>query len=273
MTTQGSSGTRTTYDGIVVGVDHNLYSWEAIPAATVLADAAGLPVRLFHALAGNSPVRPELREAADEAQLPLDVAGGARTTADRAQLLLSHAVEQNLLPAVTTHGRRGVTESVLGSVAIEILRRAARPVLLFGPHHREEPESPKRVLCSVDGSDFSETVVGEAARWAGQLAVPLWLIQVIESSGAPVAQEDSYLRNLASDMASIFGEIEWDVLHGKHAGSGVADYANEVAGTLLVMSTHARTGMDRFTRGSVTGEVLRHVRGPVLAFNPHGVDE
>ena len=71
-------------------------------------------------------------------------------------------------------------------------------------------------------------------------------------------------RSLEAD----FGEVEWDVLHGRHAGRAIADYANEEPGTFTVVTTHARQGLDRLVHGSVSADIVKHSTGAVLVHNP-----
>ena len=43
---------------------------------------------------------------------------------------------------------------------------------------------------------------------------------------------------------------------------------DEADGTLVVMATHGRSGVERWMLGSVTDRVIRHSSGPVLVVRP-----
>ena len=54
-------------------------------------------------------------------------------------------------------------------------------------------------------------------------------------------------------------------LHLQHDGSAQAIIERaDTAGTLVVMTTHGRSGIRRMVLGSVTDQVLRHGHAPVL---------
>ena len=59
-------------------------------------------------------------------------------------------------------------------------------------------------------------------------------------------------------------ETECDVVHGDPKEE-IVEYAESRGMDLIVMGTHARTGISRVLEGSVTEEVIRDCRKPVLA--------
>ena len=263
-----SEATTVGYAGMLVGVDHHAYSFEAVVPAAAIASAAGLSLRLFHVV-GDGEETGDYERQAEQVGFPIDLMVAGPSPADRAQALDDHAATWEFVPVVTTHSRRALTASIVGSTANELIARSSRPVMLFGPNHSAEADAPSRVLCAVDGSDFSEVMLGRAAVWASVMKVPLWLVQAVEpGSGADVPNESGYLHNLAASLKSDHGGVEWDVLHGRHAGRAIAEYANEQAGTLTVVATHARQGFDRLVHGSVCADIVRLCSGAVLVYNP-----
>jgi len=268
VTSESENDKTMGYDGLLVGVDDSKYSWDALAGAERLALAAGLPVQLFHASAGNARVEPEMHEAASRAGLPLIVREAGGSAGDKAEVMAKYAAEHNLLPMITTHGRPTILKAALGSTATELVAVSTRPVVLMGPNHKSFPEPPSRVLCCIDGSEFSEATVREAAKWANAMKVPIWLIQALDPKDGAATTESGYVRNVARELNNQFGEVEWDVVHGSHPGDAIAVYANEQPGTVTVTSTHARTGIDRILHGSVTDEMVRHSEGPVIVYRP-----
>jgi universal stress protein A len=90
------------------------------------------------------PLVPNLAAIRGEVRALLDKAGAGRVAesvrlmADPADAVLEAAREMDVdLLVVATHGRRGVTRALLGSVAEKIVRHADRPVLVLPGPGRE----------------------------------------------------------------------------------------------------------------------------------------
>lgn len=256
------------YAGMLVGVDHSAYAFDAVAPASAVADAAAMPVRLFHA-ADDGESYGDYERQARRTGFPIEFTPAGPSPAARARALHQRSVIGDFLPVVTTHSRRVFTSSILGSTANELIVQATRPVMLFGPNHSTEVHRPSRVVCAVDGTEFSEIMVRRAATWSAAMQVPMWLVRSVNSDLDPaLADEPNYLHDLAASLETSLGEVDWDVVHGRHPGRSIAEFANEQAGTLTVVTTHARRGLDRLRHGSVSAETVRRSTGPVLVYNP-----
>jgi len=137
----------------------------------------------------------------------------------------------------------------------------------------------KRILCPLDLSDFSRRAFEHSlvlARWYGAKVVALHVF----SGFMPPGDESTYpawLRRLPEARTEIDRELR-DLLSSPLAdGMNVplvlreGDAAAQILGEaeaeradLVVLSTHGRSGFDRFTLGSVTEKVLRKAPCPVL---------
>ena len=75
--------------------------------------------------------------------------------------------------AMATHGRRGLSGTVLGSVATEVLRSSGGPVLLVGPSCRSFalPRERAELVVCVEGSWDGEVLAGVAAHWCAWLSM------------------------------------------------------------------------------------------------------
>jgi nucleotide-binding universal stress UspA family protein len=141
---------------ILCPTDFSPCSSAALAMAATIADKAGSTIDLLHVIELPVYARPEvvvrgednrdqplgalverevsqqLRAAVDALDEPL----GKRVTcyvffADLVGGILSHASEHGCdLIAIGTHGRRGVSRAVLGSVTERVLRRSPVPVLV-----------------------------------------------------------------------------------------------------------------------------------------------
>ena len=135
----------------------------------------------------------------------------------------------------------------------------------------------KRILVTLDQSELAEQALPHAAAIAKHMDAVVELLSVV-----PVLDDEL--------VQAIGGAFDWeaqkqvaeDYLQGIQARveaeglrctiavrqGDVADeiirYCGEVGRTLVVMSTHGRSGLGRWVYGSVTDRVLRYGDVPVL---------
>lgn len=207
-----------------------------------------------------------------------------KTNVDAASAILEELRESPLsLAAMTTHGRSGMLEAILGSVAFRVVRGAGRPIVLYRPQSPVQVPSTTAgiriasVVAAVDGQDFSARILPHAAEMASALKARLELIQVLPSDG-PGGEiptelrrdvlESSYLQREAHGITRKQGlEVDWEVLHGEPA-EAIIRYVKGRHDVLLAMTSHARLGLERTIFGSVAAECLRRAGVPVLIYWP-----
>jgi nucleotide-binding universal stress UspA family protein len=83
-----------------------------------------------------------------------------------------------------------------------------------------------------------------------------------------VLLESSYLHRKAAAIKEAHGiDADWEVLHGDPADA-ICRYLKGMPNTLLAMTTHARSAVERAVLGSVAGYCLRHAGVPLLLYWP-----
>ncbi len=105
--------------------------------------------------------------------------------------VLSDTIEKNEIDllVVGTHGRTGVQKLLMGSVAEEIYRQAARPVLTVGPHVSANPEDVvdlHEILYATDFSRESLAALPYAVSLAQEHQAQLDLLYVLERADASI---------------------------------------------------------------------------------------
>ncbi len=122
-----------------------------------------------------------------------------------------------------------------------------------------------RIILTLDGSKHAECALPHAESLAKGLGVKLVLLQVIpypEVRDAGVeadwaAQGRKYMEGVAAGLKKNgVKEVEVDVLWGE-VQKEIIEFAQTDENSLLVISTHGRTGLARLAFGSVTEAVLR----------------
>jgi nucleotide-binding universal stress UspA family protein len=171
------------------------------------------------------------------------------------------------LVVLCSHGRSGLARFVLGSVAEQLVRHSAAPLLLvraFGP-----PVDLTQVVVPLDGSARSEAALAILASLEPTLARRVILLRVIrEADRGPEAER--YLAAVAARLQPAPLECTTRVELGEPA-----DRIVEAAGAtgLVVMSTHGRTALARWALGSVADRVAHAgVAGVLLVRVAHDAD-
>jgi len=138
-----------------------------------------------------------------------------------------------------------------------------------------------RILVPLDGSPLAEQALGCAITLARALPAEIVLLRavsippdtevVLNSVGLEVAtlreqveeEASSYLREVASELEDAHLVVRQVVRHGPPS-EAIVDYAAEPDIRQIVMTTHGRTGISRWTHGSVAERVLQSASVPVL---------
>jgi nucleotide-binding universal stress UspA family protein len=187
------------------------------------------------------------------------------------------------LIAMSTHGRSGVSRWALGSVADHVVRIARQPVLLV----RSETEvvrsdAIRKVLVPLDGSRLAEQALEQGVRIAGATGASLLLtravnlktereldgiLEQVEGRRALRAYRaraaDHYLSHIQQQLRAWDVSSECAVVQGDPADAILAT-AESAEVDLIVMSTHARSGLGRWVYGSIADKVLRGSNRPLL---------
>lgn len=169
---------------------------------------------------------------------------------------------------------RGRTAGLHSNVAEDVFRLVRQPMLLVGPDVEIADDWPNGPLyISVDGTSFSEAVIGSAALFAKSIGIEPRLLTVVEPGAIPAgvdpAVEGNPLARLADRVEAVVGRpVSYDVLHGSDPAREVVDYVERYGGSVIALSTHARTGAARLARGSVAMGVVSHASCPVLIARP-----
>jgi len=197
--------------------------------------------------------------------------------------LITDAVDSYDEPLVcmTTHGR-GRSAALRGSVAAEVLERVTCPVVLVGPECRAEPiGSVGPALVCTDGSAFADSIVPVVDDFARALDLSTEVVTVLDqrdvakayaavgAEGAGAIAESAHVRSVADELADTSGTPStYAVLHGTDPAKAILDRAAQDDPALIAMATHDEYRLRRVLHSSVTADVARRAKCPVLTFRP-----
>ena len=181
---------------------------------------------------------------------------------------------------MATHGYSGVKRWALGSVAEKVLHISKVPIWLVRASVPEQTTtdtwSSRTILVPLDGSELAEGVLPHAeiiAKQRGAELIEIVLLRVIESDyyfrNVPVTKEEvsQYLDKIERRLKHNGLKVRSQILEGDPAEQ-IISYASKNPANLIVMSSHARSGIGRWFYGSITATVLHRASSPVFLVRP-----
>lgn len=135
-------------------------------------------------------------------------------------------------------------------------------------------------MVATDGSELVKKAIDLAIEIAKLSEAKLYAVYVVELGGDLLipSRDEEWKRTIeehstiegkkATDYVENIGraaniDIESIILEGKPANE-IIDFAEKSDVDLIVMGTHGKTGIQRFLIGSVSENVVRHSKIPVL---------
>jgi nucleotide-binding universal stress UspA family protein len=165
--------------------------------------------------------------------------------------------------AMATHGRRGVSRLLMGSIAEGVLRSAPVPMIVNRPESRIGDW--KTIVVPVDGSSTAESILGDLDSLAA--GSTLHLVNVAEVLAAGTGLEYAYSAVSIPDMKPYLGELAGRLAAKGmkvvtkdaigHPATEIVRYASEVNAGLIALASHGRSGVSRAIMGSVAEQILR----------------
>lgn len=187
-----------------------------------------------------------------------------------------------------THGRTGLSRFTFGSVAEKVARAGHLPVMML--RTRKPPAKDflvRRILVPMDGSETALGIIPYVVSLARHCVAQIVVLHVTELSrlvvgavsGEVVDRPDldrrpprnpsieemlryASERFAEADVRTVLTHVRGD------AAVAILDYAQEHLCDVIAMATHGRSGISRWTLGSVAEKVLRHATMPTLTVRP-----
>jgi nucleotide-binding universal stress UspA family protein len=259
---------------VVVPLDGSDLAARALRPARALAEATGASLRLMttHWEDGEGGATRYLQDQAERLEFASVEALVIRDRPPEEAILLEGHRDHSVV-CMATHGRGGIRQATLGSIAEAVVRASHAPVLLVGPH--VDPAwaiGPGELLVPYDGSTTSGSVAPVATEWAHVLHLQLRAVQVLPAGKGIVERphevESAELRRFAARLQPGAAPARWEVLRALDPAAALVAEEARVPATLVAMATHGRTGLGRVALGSVATRVVHDSRCPVLVIRP-----
>lgn len=212
---------------------------------------------------GDSKPSYQVRKGSADSQIP-----------ETAKELNSDAV------VLATRRVSALSRAVLGSVTDKIIRSAKIPVIATNPESTmtlvSSPDVPSQIIVTLDGSSLSETAVEPAIDIASQAGAKILFIRAV--AGVFASEQSDQLRKERTECLDYLGRfIESATAAGVEAkcrvtagspSKAIIDASKSETSSVIMMTTHGRSGFKRAVLGSVADQVLRSASVPVFVMPP-----
>jgi len=148
----------------------------------------------------------------------------------------------------------------------------------------------QKVMVPLDGSELAECVLPHVEAIAkGCNTKNIIFLQIVEPfqprggtghifgegdaeriNAERKAAAEKYLAKMLSQVKYEGVNVESEIISGKPAAEGIADYVTKNGVDLVIIATHGRSGISRWVLGSVADRILRSSCVPVLMVRAPG---
>lgn len=301
---------RLNIQNILCPVDFSVFSLRALKYAASMARHFGARLFVQHTIftppevyladideaATRESLEAELRRAGVEGRSPTGPVGSDMpeirllVTGGSVVKHILESIEKNQVDLVVmgTHGRRGFSRVLLGSVAESIVHQATCPVLVishpekgFFSESAPEPIHLETIIAATDFSPNSGLALAHALKWASEWRAKLILFHAVENLPPgtegrvdlfpeynpffekQIVEAWDHLKDAVPADARSRCEVSFEVCHGP-AKEQILQLARQKTADLIVMGSRG-LGLTETNWGSTISSVVRNGRYPVLA--------
>jgi nucleotide-binding universal stress UspA family protein len=293
------------FQHLIVLLDGSRLAEAALSPTVYLAKTLGAKVTLVHVIESNPPERIHGERHLSNPQEALTYLCDVTTRAfpadmevrqhvhshavhDVAKSIAEHAGELDSdLIVMCTHGRGGLRDWILGSMAQQVIGQGNTPVFLIRPNR--EGRSPEfkceKILVSLDADPEHEKGLAISRELAQAFHASLHLVMVVHTRSTLSGERAVSARTLpgtisvlldlkekeaAEYLAEHLSQLEAsgltitaEVQRGDPA-KVLLQVSENIRADMIVLGTHGKTGLEAFWSGSITPKLSSHSLSPLL---------
>jgi nucleotide-binding universal stress UspA family protein len=215
-------------------------------------------------------------------------------TGDPGEQILAVAEEKNAdLIVMSSHGRGAIGRFVSGSVADRVVRHAPLPVMIVGPEGEIDTDAKiTRIVAPIEDSELSRAALPMAAALSKATNAPVTVINVVVPSTdvstiypgmigtVPTSAFESAQERMTADAKAVVDqavsalkgngvEASGEIYQGGAANSIISALQ---PGDVIVLSSHARSGLARWVIGSTSMKLIRNGQAPVVIVTRESIE-
>jgi nucleotide-binding universal stress UspA family protein len=293
------------FDRILLPLDGSELAEISIPYGAELAADFGSELILYHSRAPGSDELEHIREGyldrlaggirqnieGSNAKVSLKIQAGE--PADNiCDVVSKNKIELIIMASVSASGIK--IGKMLGSVTDHVCHTVPIPVMLIRPNYvpKSKNKTPliNKLLVPTDGSDLSKMAIPVGEKIAEALKLPVIIFEMSEmirpynnwSGYGPIIDytfiDKDINKQVREEVAILNAQLKQKGLEATGLVTSGFDAATEIEKVckkndidLIIMSTHGRSGLDRWLMGSVAEKVLRYGKVPLVLVNARAV--
>jgi nucleotide-binding universal stress UspA family protein len=183
------------------------------------------------------------------------------------------------LIVMSVQGHTSMMRWLFGSNIEKALNDLPVPIMLIRPIYHT-------IVVPLDGSKWSESAIPKATELARTHHAELVLLHIYQSPVSSYADQvalagqqemaDQAYAQMREQLVSLRNRLRQEglrareqLIRGTNPAQAICDFVEAEEGiTMIVMSTHGRTGLSRWLLGSVAQKVMKETRYPVTLVHP-----
>ena len=267
------------YEDVLIATDGSDVAADAATTGISIAETLDAAVRVLSVVESgrDNPARRDRCEAAAESiatrarDAGCDADTLVRSGRPASEILAAADEADTDLIVVGTYGRTGLKQVLLGSVALEVIRDAHRPVLSVGPDvDWDEERAIDDILLATDGWTGSVAATDEALSLAEAVDADLHTLYAVDvNPESPKLQESieehgEQTTRAVADRAAERGVEATQTIDYGPPSEIILEYAADKPIDLLVMGTESKSNLERLVVGSVSQRVVPNATVPVM---------
>jgi nucleotide-binding universal stress UspA family protein len=172
-----------------------------------------------------------------------------------------HAID---LLVMGSHGASGLKELFIGSNTQKIVRASAVPVLVI-----KRPPDQLNIRHVVVAYDFETEAYQPFKKITELIALFQAKIHLVFINTPANFMETREISHKMEAYAAIAPQLisSTDIYNSLSFEKGLLYYCREKEGTMIILMTHVRKGLNRLLNSSVTERIINHVDIPVMSLN------
>jgi nucleotide-binding universal stress UspA family protein len=282
------------YEKMLVPLDGSEVAEQAMPYVERLAQKLKSEVVLMTVCLPGDPLERALTEYIERRAEKIQSLGVKTRSlcveGEPATSIINFAEKNKIgLIVISTHGKSGISNWPLGSIAGKVVQRSNIPIFLVRssqPGKAPADDKLGKILVTLDGSKFSEAIIPYAERLAKSMSIEVTLLRVIEQAKLPQLaayrdrekyekdfmakmerEAERYLDKKKTALSGKGVKVNSALLIGKPVET-ILQYSEEKAVNLIALTTHGFSGITKWAYGSVASKIIEGSPKPVLLVRP-----
>lgn len=167
------------------------------------------------------------------------------------------------LVVMGTHGSSGMAEVFVGSNTEKAVRRISCPIISVPKGY--ELNRINRILVPIDLREVKESFLMQVKLLQDQFQAKVEFLWV--KTPHNIENEEEVTSELGKTFDSLgITDFDFSIVKNVFPSDGILDHAENTGVDIIAIATHARRGISHWLSGSLTEDIVNHIKIPVWTF-------